>query len=351
MNEKKKKILAVDLGFSSCKCAIRDDFGSLNFNRTINCIAQLPDTLQEIDDDSIFQHLGTYYAVGAPALKMSRSSQLSIETFEDLKKIYPIWISYLAKKYGGEEGFDAFSKIVIGLSLAFANESDGLLDYLYDQLCFPPGEEFRNLFVILPQGVIAKKAIEKYNLNLRDTDAANRNATKLKNYIIVDSGFNSTDCCVIINGKSSMAGAMGLESTGVINICYKIVDYIYQNFGGLKLTLKEAMEIEETGVFIRRRVTYPMQEVVKKFCIEFIIDTLNLIETHFNDELDRVEGIYWIGGGAHIYSKYKNDPEVVKEVTKHFPQSFLITGEEDMEHMNAVSYLTAIEEMIEKGQI
>lgn len=347
MNTNEKKILSIDLGFSSCKLAMKDQWGSLTFDRIINCTAQLDaNNIQETDDESVFRFLDNYYALGVPALKMPRSSQIDLQTFEDLVSIYPIWISYIVKKYGEGRGFDNFEKIAIGLSPGFADRSDELLNHLYESLLFPPDK--RDLFVVLPQGVIAKKALEKYNLSLRDTDAANRNATKLKNYIIMDSGFLTTDFAAVIGGKSSMSGAKGIPNSGCITICHKIVDYIYQQFSGLKLTLKEAMEVMESGVYIRRRVSYPMQEQVKQFSIEWIADTLNLLETHFGDELDRVEGVYWLGGGAHIYANLKDDPEVIKEVTKHFPQNFLITSETDQEQYNAVAYLTTIEEMLGK---
>lgn len=348
-DKKKKKILSIDLGFSSLKISVRDDFGSLIMDRILNVVAKLPEEPSESDDFSVFRFLDNFYCVGANALKMSRESQLSIETIQDLKAIYPIWLSYIAKKYGGSEGFNAFSKIIIGLSPAFADYADEILEHIYDTLLFQPGD--RNLFVVLPQGVIAKKCIEKYNLSLRDTDAANRNATKMKNYIIIDSGMNSTDLAVITSGRSSMAGSIGLAATGCINICYKIVDYIYHNFNGLKITVKEAMEVMEQEVYIRRRVTYPLHDIVRQFKKEFIADTLNLLETNLGDELDRVEGVYWLGGGAHIYEELKDDPEVIKEVTKHFPLDFLKTSENDQEFFNSVAYLLVGEEMVEKGLI
>lgn len=349
MNNDKKKILAIDCGFSSLKISEKDSYGAIRMERIINAVAQLPEAPLETDDKDVFSFLGEYYCLGPTALKVPREYIIEVNDWDSLKKVYPVWISYLVKKYGGDQGFEAFDKIVIGLSLAFMNKGDEILEHLYDTLLF--NSERRDLFVVLPQATAARVVYEKYGTALRDTDQANRNATKLKNYIIDDIGFYSQDIVSVLNSRSSAGGNVGVENSGVIVICYKLVDYIYKNFNGLKISLKEAMSILENKNFIRRRVTYDMKDVVDQFSKEFIRDTLNLLEEKMASTLDNAEAVLIIGGGAHIFSNFKDDPDVIAEIEKHFPKEFLTYPEADSEHYNARSYLMIVDDLLNQGKI
>ena len=345
MSTTKKKILAVDLGYSSVKCNVKNSYGGVDFERILNVVAKLPEAPDTKDDDSIFQHLDNYYCLGQNGLKIGRENQIEVNDWESLKLVYPIWLSYLAKRYGGEEGFNAFDKIIIGLSLAFGEEkATELLEYLYDELLFPPDK--RDLFIVLPQGVAAKAAYQEFGMNLRDTDSAARNETKLKNYIILDIGQYSIDCASVISSNSSSMMKIGVENTGTIQISYKIIDYIFQNFNGLRISLKEAMGVAETGTFIRRRVNYDLSKQVTQYQKEYIRDVLNLLEDKMSSVLDVTEGILVIGGGSAIFEKLKNDPEVIKEIEKHFPMEFLKWPLMDADQFNSRSYLLIGEKLM-----
>lgn len=344
-DKKKKKILSIDVGFSSIKSSWRDDFGSTHYERILNAVAQLPNPPEQADDENLFQFLGQWYAVGPSALKLPRSYQIPCDNFDDMMKLYPLWISYLGKRYGGNQGINAFDLVAIGISLAFQDKADELLDKIYEDLLFPPDK--RDLFICLPQGVAARKIYEEKGLALRDVDSADKNAVKLRNYLIVDIGLRTIDCCLSINSKSSVIGNMGLDDTGTIQILYRIIDYVYQNFNGLKLTVKEALGILENGQYRKRGVIYNLQDVVNRFCKDYIKYVLDMLEAKFSDEMDRVEAILVLGGGANIINNYIKDPEVIGEITKHFPLSFLQTPESDAELFNSGSFLLLAEKVLE----
>ena len=86
------RILAIDLGYSNVKIAYYDENGILQLDKYISALAKV-DNPMEIDDDVMFRFGINYYILGTPALKVPRSSLLNLETFDDLKTAYPIWIS------------------------------------------------------------------------------------------------------------------------------------------------------------------------------------------------------------------------------------------------------------------
>lgn len=339
MNTDKKKILSIDLGYSAVKICYVDTYGALRFERIPNVIAKLDEAPTEMDEINMFSFLGEYYILGPMALKAPRENHIEVNSWESLRDIYPLWISYLAKRYGGGKGFAAFDSIIIGLSLAFGTDkADELLDNLYEKLLFPPGEENRDLFMVLPQATSCKAAYSEYGLNIRESDIGNMTENKLKNYIILDIGQRTIDCASVIGQKSSVANSIGIEDTGTVQICYKIVDYIYKNYG-VKISLKEANSVLETGgVWIRRRVKYDLSSVVDIYIKEYIRDVLNLLETKMSSTLDTTEAVLVLGGGASLFQKYIDQPDVVAEIEKHFPKEFILLPQGDPDMFNVFSY-------------
>ena len=335
----KKKILAIDVGYSAIKLCYVDSYGALRFERIPNVIAKLSSAPTEMDEVNMFRFLDEYYILGPMALKAPRETHIETSDWNSLKLSYPLWISYLVKRYGGEEGFNAFDKIIIGLSLAFGPEKgDELLEYLYEQLLFPPGDENRNLFMILPQATSAKAAYQDFGLNIRETDIGNMTENKLKNYIILDIGQYSIDIASVIGSKSSVSNSVGLENSGTIVISYRIIDYIYQTYG-VKISLKEANSVLETGgIWIRRRVKNDLSQVVSQYTKEYIRDVLNLLETKMSSTLDTAEAVLILGGGASLFQKYIDDPQVTAEIEKHFPKEFILLPNGDPDMYNVYSY-------------
>ena len=177
------RLLAIDLGYSSVKVAYYSETGVLQYEKFISAIAKI-DKPMEMDDDVMFM-LGTdYYVLGTSALKVPRSCLLKLEDYESLKEAYPVWISYLLKKYGG---FDKFDKVVIGLSMAFSEKADDLLDHLYNTLMIQQDE----YFICLPQGLSCKLTYADRGLDIREI--SRKNDFRMRNYLILDGGYLTTD--------------------------------------------------------------------------------------------------------------------------------------------------------------
>lgn len=329
------RYLAIDLGYSNVKVAYYNESGALQFDKYISAVARV-DKPMEADDDVMFQLGIDYYIIGPAALKTSRSNLMKLENFEDLKAVYPIWISYLLKKYGGADKFD---KVVIGLSMAFSDKADELLDHLCNVLMIRD----ENYFMCLPQGLSCKLAYYEKGLDIKDP----KNEPKLKNFIIVDGGFLTVDCCEIINSKSSSGSAVGMANTGVIRIAYDVVDYLFKEYQ-YQISIKEAQNIiDNNGIFLRRGVKYDISNKVEEFTKEYLGSVLTLLEDTYKEQIDVKEGILVLGGLAYLFQKYieAGDKDVINKITKHFPVEFIHFPLYDSEFFNAYSYLVAAEKL------
>ena len=179
-NNKKPRILSIDVGFSNVKCSYRDANGVIRFEKFISATAKLPEKPIESDDNMIFPLGGEYYVLGAAALKVPRSYLFKLETYEDLKAVYAPWISYLIKRYGGPEGINAFDRVALGMSMAFRDKCDDLIQYLYETLNI----DREDFIYVFSQGLACKATYNEYGLDVRE--ASKRNNQKLRNALLID---------------------------------------------------------------------------------------------------------------------------------------------------------------------
>ncbi len=347
--DNQKKLLALDYGYSSLKTSFYDENGVLQFEKFISAAAKLggKDLVEDPNDDTIFCLNGEYYVLGTPALKVPRSLLYRLETYEDMKATYPIWLSYLLKRYGGDNWLDRFDHVILGLSLAFSDKASDLLDHLYESLNITKD----NFFLCLPQGLSCKLAYQQFGLDLREV--SKKNDVKMRNYLIVDGGFLSIDAAQVLDGKSSAGAAIGLANTGVICIVYKIIDYLFQNFE-MKMSVKEGQTVlDNNGLFTRRMREYDISDKVIEFTREYLINVIKLLEEKFSESLDSIEGILVCGGLAYFFNKMKDDEILNKEIEKHFPKSFIKLGGNgsDSEFYNSISYLKIAEKLIDEGRL
>lgn len=332
------RLLAIDLGYSSVKVAYYNESGVLQFDKYISAVARI-DNPMEADDDVMFRLGADYYILGTPALKVPRSLLLGLENYEDLKVAYPVWISYLLKKYGGKEQFD---KVVIGLSMAFSDKADDLLSSLYENLMITdPG-----YFVCLPQGLSCKLAYFECGLDIREI--SKHNDFRMRNYLILDGGFLTCDICNVANSTASAGAAVGIPNTGIICISYDVIDYLFKTYE-MKVSVKEAQTIvDNQGKFTRRGKEYNIGPKIDEFTKIYLGNVLKLLEEKFGEAIDAVEGVLVCGGLSYFFKKYIDDPDMQKEIEKHFPVDFLKFPSVDSEYFNAYSYLRIVQKLSEQ---
>ena len=339
---KKPRILSIDLGYSSVKYSFVDDNGALVNDKFISAVAKLPNAPIQTDDESVFSLNGEYYVIAENALKLDRSLLMPLETYENLRDVYPVVISYTLKKLGNIK----WDKVCLGLSMAFSDKADELLQYLYTALLIDPTS---NYFLVYPQGLASRAAFSRYKENIRDA-AVNSTSVSLSSFLLCDGGFSTLDLCAIIDHKSAAGATIGIPDTGVICISRELANYVYKTFE-YRISIKEAQVVVDSGRLIRRGREYDLSEVVDKLSKQYLINVLNLLEEKYSNYLDVVEGVLFVGGISHFMSKALEDPTFCKEVEKHFPISYVHCPREYGEFYNSIGYLLLTEDLMEKGKI
>lgn len=339
----KGHLIAIDYGYSFVKISYYNSDNILQVDKIISATAKLPEKPMDFNDDDVFQLGPDFYILGPTALSCPKSYLLPLESFDDMKNTYCAWLSYIANKYGN--GFDSFEHIIIGLSLAFSEKTDELLEYLYENLNINK----ENFFICVPQGLSAKLCYSSYGLN--PLQPAKRGQVKMQDYIICDLGFNSVDVALILGGSSSAGMKLGVAKAGVINCAYKLLDTIYSKYG-FQISLKQAQVLVDgsDGILERRGVIWDLSKEVVEIKKNYIINLLNFIENKIGESIDTVSGILIVGGGANLIKDYINDPDIEKEIEKHFSKNFIKIPDLP-EYYNVISYLKIGEKLIEEKKI
>jgi hypothetical protein len=338
MENKNLRLLAIDVGYSSVKVARHDSAGIIQFDKFINAVAKIDNPL-EIDDDIMFNLLDKTYVLGPAALKVSKEFLLDMKTYEDLKTVTPVWISYLLRKYSDVK----YDKVVIGLSLAFSDMSDDLLKYIQDTLLI----EDDDYFMLLPQGVACKESYANWGLDLSEMETSKSSTTKLRNYLIVDGGFETLDFACVVQGKASTGAAIGIKDSGIIRISHAICDYVFKSYG-FQISLKEAQTVVDTGHLIKRGRDFDLTAVVDDYSKKYIGYVLNLLEEKYGSYLDQSNGVLVLGGLGYLFEKFKDDPYVIGEIEKHMDRNFIHWTPVYSEFYNAVAYLKLGEKLSSK---
>jgi hypothetical protein len=335
--QKRPRVLAIDLGYSSVKISFIDDNGSLVNYKMISAISELPEAPLEIDNDTVFKLNEKWYVIGPNSLKLDRNYRLKLETYEQMKAIYPVVISYFLSKYSDIK----WDKVAIGLSMAFSDKADDLLKFLYESLLISPDTNF---FVCLPQGLACKAAFAKYGQNVKDSNIHTTD-NKLDSYVICDGGYLSIDICAVIDQKSAAGATIGIPDTGVICISRDIAEYIYKTYE-YRISTKEAQTVVDSGILTRRGKVIDLSDVVDKYTRIYLANVLNLLEEKYSSQLDASNGLLIVGGLSHFFAKYLNDEQFIKEVEKHFPVSFIHVPTDYGEYYNSISYMLIAEKLM-----
>lgn len=338
--------LAIDLGYSAIKVCYTSPYTQeIVLDKFISAVAKLPEKPDNVDGVDSFQLVEDYYVLGAQALKLPREYLMPLHTYDDLKKITPIWLNFLMNKYKKELGVE-ISIVCIGLSLAYKDKAEDLLQYIEDTIMVP-----KEKFILLPQGTISKVVISEYGLN--PMDKAKRTNYKYSSYSLWDLGSNTADISLILDSFSTSSNNIGLENYGVCQILFTIVDFVYKNFGGVQISKEEAKIILDTGIYKRRGRSYDLTAQVKQFTLDYLTSILDLPDKFpkIGDMLDNIDAVIIIGGGGVLFNKYKN--ELIPEIEKRgYPATgFFVTPENNAEYFNVISYLLVGQKILRDRQL
>lgn len=331
-------ILAIDLGYSHTKCAFKDPkSGELIFEKHISATAKLPERPDEMDETFCFMLENETYVLGSEALKTEREFIKIIKDFDSMKEVYPIWVSFLMNKYQKDLGIK-FDKIAIGLSLAYRDRADELIDYLEEKLML----QNKDMFAVFPQGVAAKVTISEYGLSL---DPAKRHGVKYNSILLLDGGGSTLDIALSSNSMTVTSSSVGLAEFGTVKILNDLGDFIFKQTG-VQLTREELKVINETGEWKRRGRVFNLAQQVHDFTIKYLSDIVNLPDTNtkVSSLIDNVDRVIIIGGLAEIIRANREEFDKILE-SKGYPVTFWITPESNSEYFNVISYFLIAEKM------
>jgi len=201
--------------------------------------------------------------------------------------------------------------IVYGLSKAQIANSGYFKESLQKFIVNNQEFNFENVFV-LPQDAGSKLTIDKYGANFPH---AQQEFTEETTYVGCDIGFNTLDMFLVTEGKTSPNLFEGIEREGIMKIATEVARKV-KELHGRSITLHEAKEIIDSGVYKLRGQKYQFVEYVNEIKKKYLKDLLALIETKYGKILDKCDFIFLSGGGATVF-KTTEDGFIRVPRTKH----------------------------------
>lgn len=312
-----KTILAVDIGFGSTKVSFKKENGQLHYEKFTTAVARV-DQSEHIKDENVFEFDGKGYYLFDTALKMRSSSIEDHMSYEGLRTISPIILRYLMNHYGFTP-----DKLVLGISLAMIDQSLDYKQYVSKSLNFDPKR-----IKLVPQGVGAKIAYGQYSLDPSKNMVDNRSV----NYVGVDVGFNTVDIFKVIENSVSSQATEGLSLEGVSKAAKSLQERCENK---VQLTLQEAKSVLTTGFISKRGTPISLEKEVQDTIVEYTINLIKMIEDKYSEDIDKMDNILFVGGGAAIIKRYYS--HVQEKVEEVYKKDFLMIPEL-AEYYNVLGY-------------
>lgn len=321
--------LSIDVGFSSVKFAYSTPEGILRVGKIVSAIAKFPSN--EFNNSDCIEYGGNYYLVGELAVKSPTESLIQLNTYEDLRDIYPVIIKYITESLSASN--ITYDKLVVGLSIAHLSKAEDLIDWISRECNMDKGTIF-----IYPQGVSSKYTIYKHGMNL-DNES---NQGQFKNYIGVDIGFNTVDVYNVINNQCSISSTYGFKDSGIVYICNQVSEELRK--GGINLGIQDLKEYIETGSFQYRGKKIEIRNLVDKLMVPYTINLIRAIEGKSKSAIDKSDRIILTGGGANLISRIMGSDEFRSELEKLYGSDFIIIPRRP-ELYNVIGYKIAVDDM------
>ena len=134
-------------------------------------------------------------------------------------------------------------------------------------------------------------------------------------FVGCDIGFNTLDMFLVTDGKTSPNLFEGIEREGVMKIATQVAKKV-KELHGRQITLHEAKEIIDTGIYKLRGQKHQFKEYVDEVKRAYLKDLLALIEAKYGNIIDKCDFISLSGGGSTIF-KSTDDGFIRVPKTKH----------------------------------
>lgn len=320
------KRLSIDVGFGDVKVSYMDTDNTVKPSREkhLGLIAKLGD--HEGDESSsgnFVDYEGLSYVIGTPALQIKGSNQMKMETYEEFKELSPIIIKKHLRDHSDVD------QVIISLSLAFEEHAGEYKEHICEKLGLKP----ENVF-LLPQGVGAKLAIDNAGFNLEDISFK----ANLFNYIMIDIGYNTIDIINVVDGFLIKNGITGYPEMGVVKIVKSILEEIRSGSDDNMKVLTEGIiksSLTNNGQVSSRGLKFDLTEYIQKATLSYIEDFVKFFEKEYSEQLNSIEHIILIGGGAELI----NIEVYRKKFDEYYKHDFVKVPVTGAEYYNAVGGL------------
>lgn len=286
-----KKILGIDIGFGDIKVTYGLSDGSIFKQFKYSSIIGITKRNEYVKDLRIYDFKDHSYYVGDNALDLPSENLIDITDYDNLEFYAPLFLYHTIKML--EETPDI---IISGLSKAQIENSGHFKAALKNFTVNGKEFEYKNIF-ILPQGAGSKLTIDKYGNNFPNLQ---EEFMEKSSYIGCDIGFNTLDMFLVTNGKTSPNLFEGIEREGLMKIAQEIAKKVKEDHSR-DITLHEAKEILDSGIYKLRGVKHDFKEHVDEVKKTYLKGLLQLIEERYGKILDKCDFISLSGGGSTIF--------------------------------------------------
>lgn len=307
--------IGFDAGYGHTKYAYFDKNGEIKLGKFPSVVASTKDDISDLSNGVYVDEGETFY-VGELALKQPHTAIKEIVSYKDLEKYSPILLKEVLRI---EKLDNKVSQVACGLSPAHMKHIAAFKKRLSNFTLNGKEESFE--VVLYPQGVGAVKAINYLTSNNKLAFMKD-----IKDYLIVDIGFNTTDIIFVYDGevqKGKISSSHSFEKKGAINIAEMMQDLILDRYKR-DITLKEALAIVTSEQYRLRGEVYELKDEIEDFKRRYTVNLMDFLEERYENEFDKLEKICFVGGGGYFI-----DPKYSKNI-----QTFQIS-----EYYNAIGNL------------
>lgn len=285
------KILGIDIGYGDVKVTFGGADGSITKQFKFTSSIGITKINPHIRDHRAYMYKDNAFYVGPDALGLPSENLVDITEYKNLEYYAPLFLTHAIKMLG-----ETPDVIVTGLSKSQLEKSGYFQQALKSFRVNDQDFSFERVFV-LPQGAGSKMTIDKYGNNFpHPQEDFNGEMT----FVGVDIGFNTLDMFHVVNGKASAQLFEGIEKEGVMKIAIEVAKRVKMDHNR-DITLREAKEIIDTGVYHLRGVKHPYSDFLKEVKKEYLTNLAKLIESRYGKIIDKCAFISLTGGGSTIF--------------------------------------------------
>ena len=301
-----KYILSGDIGFGDFKGILMSETGEILKIFKFPSMVGITKKNEFINDNRIYEFKGHSYYVGENASHLPSENLIDITEYKNLEYYAPLFMYHALKM------LEVVPEIIVtGLSKAQIQNSGYFKENLQEFVVNGETFKFPDIFV-LPQGAGSKLTVDKYGSNFPQEQTEFMGNTT---YVGIDCGFNTLDLYLVTDGKTSPNLFEGIEKEGVMKIATEVAKKVNELYGR-QITLQEAKEILNSGVYKLRNVEHDFKDYVAEIKKDYLKNLLALIETKYGKVLDKCNFIFLSGGGSTFF-KSTEDGFIRVPKTKH----------------------------------